>query len=82
MTCERESTKERAEIIFLFSIKIDLKLFSIVHRTKVCFAVFWLKVVMIVRDIAQYIYRPSSVGRPRKIGLIIQKVGVILTGGF
>ena len=77
---------QRAEIsketILLLTVKIDTEILHVSLRTESGFAVFWLKVIVIVRDIANEIYLPILCGLIGQVSLVIQKVGPVFTMGI
>ena len=79
---DAQGTKESAENILLLSVKIDAEGLDILHRTERGLAVFGLEVVVVVGDVAYEVDAPPLVGPPVEIGLIVEKVGLVLTVGL
>ena len=77
MVRDRGRTEKGAKLVLLLTIKIDLEGFGILHRAEMRFAVGGHEVVVVVGDIADDVKRPTIVGTPRKVSLIVQKIGAV-----
>ena len=72
-----ERAEECAEDVFLLTVEIDAERLHALHRSKLCLAVRWLKVVMVVGDVAHQAYCPSLVGRVDEVRLIVEVAGLV-----
>ena len=81
LVCQSCRTEIGAEYILLLSVKIYTERLYVFACSESCLAVFGIEVVVVVRDVAQYVYLPTLVGLEREVCLIVDESGSVLAFG-
>ena len=76
---DAQRAEECAEEVFLFAVEIHLERLDILHRSEVCLSVFWLEVVVVVRDVPDEVDGPSLIWLVTQICLVVYECRVVFS---